>query len=392
MTDKFVTAGVVAKQKIPLLDACRLIAALIVVMVHYEIIFGHFVVYGALGTTALSWFFVLSGFILSYTYPTLDTAAHFKRFYTHRVIRIYPVYFMAVVTSTLFVTVNYLNMGEAFFAEVHRPFEIMYDLPQAKPESFWWLAGLRHLTFTQSISSLETLNLVFNGPLWSLVLEVYFYLCFPLLLFLLKSVDTKLKIAAAFVCAYVLQFALIQLFLPDVEQYDVMNLNTTVYTNPAIRGIEFVVGMLLFKAYRLRPQGGRHDAFRLTPVVMTTIVYLAVVWFSENYVPYQYSRFFVALPVVTYLVYALATMNWHPASKAEKLCVTFGGISYVLYCFHWPLMEMIQFVDLLPESFPFPVHLLMLTILLLLFSWMFYRYIETPIRKAMYRYTESARG
>jgi len=380
------------KEKIPLLDACRLIAALIVVMVHYEIIFGHFVVYGALGTTALSWFFVLSGFILSYTYPSLDTAAHYKRFYLHRVIRIYPVYFMAVITSSLFVSLAYLNMGEAFFGAVHRPYEIMYDLPQEKPEAFWVMAALRHLTFTQSASSIETLNLVFNGPLWSLVLEVYFYLCFPLLLLLLRSIDTKVKIVAAFACAYLLQFALIQFFLPDVEQYDVMNLNATVYTNPAIRGIEFVVGMLLFKAYRIRPRGGKYDQFRLSPTVITTIVYLIVVWISEKYVPYQYSRFFVALPVVTFLVYALATMNWHPARRADKLCVTFGGISYVLYCFHWPLMEMIQFTNLLPDVLPFPVRLPLLTGILLTFSWLLYRFIETPIRRYLYRATESARG
>lgn len=380
------------KQKIPLLDACRLIAALIVVLVHYEIIFGQFVVYGALGTTALSWFFVLSGFILSYTYPSLDTAAQYKRFYNHRVIRIYPVYFLAVVTSSVFVSVLYMNMGEAFFSEVRRPFEIMYDLPQDKPETFWWMASLRHLTFTQSISSIETLNLVFNGPLWSLVLEVYFYICFPALLLLLRGINTKVKIAVAFVCAWALQFLLIQFFLPDVEQYDVMNLNTTVYTNPAIRGLEFVFGMLLFKAYNLRKQGGKHDEFRLLPTVIITIVYLVVVWFSEKYVPYQYSRFFVALPVVTCLVYALATMNWQPQRKAERLCVVFGGISYVLYCFHWPLMEMIQFVDLLPENVPFPVHLLMLTGLLLLFSWLVYQYVETPVRKALYRFTESRRG
>lgn len=379
------------KQKIPLLDACRLIAALIVVMVHYEIIFGHFVVYGALGTTALSWFFVLSGFILSYTYPSLDTVAQYKRFYSHRVIRIYPVYFMAVIVSSVFVSVGYLNLGEAFFAEVHRPFEIMYDLPQDKPESFWWMASLRHLTFTQSVSSIETLNLVFNGPLWSLVLEVYFYLCFPLLLVLLRGIDTKVKIAIAFVSAYLLQFLLIQWFLPDVEQYDVMNLNTTVYTNPAIRGIEFVVGMLLFKAYALRPQGGKYDEFRLSPTIITTLLYLLVVWVSEKFVPYQYSRFFVGLPVVTYLVYALATMNWYPSKNIDKLCVVFGGISYVLYCFHWPLMEIIQFFDLLPESIPFPLHLPLLTIVLLLFSWVLYRFIETPVRKAMYRFSESAK-
>ena len=43
------------KQIIPVLDMFRLVAALFVVLVHYEIIFGHFVIYGSLGTTALSW-------------------------------------------------------------------------------------------------------------------------------------------------------------------------------------------------------------------------------------------------------------------------------------------------------------------------------------------------
>ena len=76
----------VHKQIIPILDMFRLFAALLVVLVHYEIIFGKSIIYGSLGTTALSWFFVLSGFIIAYSYPTLNTIADFKRFYIHRFI------------------------------------------------------------------------------------------------------------------------------------------------------------------------------------------------------------------------------------------------------------------------------------------------------------------
>jgi len=53
-------------------------------------------------------------------------------------------------------------------------------------------------------------------------------------------------------------------------------------------------------------------------------------------------------------------------------------------------MEMIQFFNLLPESLPFPLRLALLTVILLLFSWLLYRFIETPIRRFMYRRTESA--
>ena len=42
-------------QKIPILDAFRFLASALVVLVHYEIIFGQFVLYGAFATTAV-WF------------------------------------------------------------------------------------------------------------------------------------------------------------------------------------------------------------------------------------------------------------------------------------------------------------------------------------------------
>ncbi|MEQ8954120.1 MAG: acyltransferase family protein, partial [Gammaproteobacteria bacterium] len=111
------------RQKLPILDAFRFIAASLVVLVHYEIIFGEFLLLGAFATTAVSWFFVVSGFILSYTYPSLDGFSDYKRFYLHRVIRIYPVYFLAVVVSATFVILGYNTHGADFFTQVRRPFE-----------------------------------------------------------------------------------------------------------------------------------------------------------------------------------------------------------------------------------------------------------------------------
>ena len=96
-------------------------------------------------------------------------------------------------------------MARVFFTEVNRPFVLRYDLPEPLDVSFWAMATFRHLTFTQSLSNIETLNLVFNGPLWSLVLEMYFYLCFPLLLILLRKINTKVRVAFAFVGFYLLQ-------------------------------------------------------------------------------------------------------------------------------------------------------------------------------------------
>ena len=378
------------QEKIPILDAMRFVAALTVMLVHYELIMGHFVLYGTASTSALSWFFVLSGFILSYTYPAVQGPAAYKRYYLHRVIRIFPVYLLAVLVSSLFVSTAYLSFGEAFFTEVNRPFVLRYDLPESLDVSFWTMATFRHLTFTQSLSNIETLNLVFNGPLWSLVLEMYFYLCFPALLILLRKVNTKARVAFAFVSFYLLQFLLIQINLPDVEQYSLLNLNIPVYTNPLIRGVEFILGMLVYKAFVFYPHRTniKDKQTRWIAASVAVVSYIVSVYLAHSFAPYQYSMYFATVPSVCFLVFALSRMNWRANAKATRTCVVLGGLSYILYCFHWPLMEMLQFFNILPDSLSFPINLMLVVAIVVAVSYFIYRFIETPIRKSLYRHFE----
>lgn len=48
---------------------------------------------------------------------------------------------------------------------------------------------------------------------------------------------------------------------------------------------------------------------------------------------------------------------------------TLGGMSYILYCFHWPVMEFLQYTDLLAPSLQFPVHIVILMLGLILLSY-----------------------
>ena len=380
------------KQLIPVLDIYRLLGAFIVVLVHYELIFGHFVIFGTIGTTALSWFFIVSGFILSYNYPTLSSWNECKIFYVHRLVRIYPAYFLAIVFSSLFMTLAYSSIGESFFAEVHRTQVLTYDLPEEKSTWFFIWATLRHMTFTQSISSIETLKYLFNGPLWSLVLEMYFYLCYPLFLVLLRSINTRRQIFITFFVGYLLQFALIQLFLPEAESYDLGNLNVPVYTNPLVRCAEFIAGMLLFKLFLTMkvPEDGAKT--RTGSVVLATAAYVGISYLAYKTIPYQYSVFFTSVPILTYLVHTLVHMNWHPGKAMLKFCGILGGVSYILYCFHWPLLEVIQYFDLLPNTLSFPVHLLLTCAILLLISYIIYQFVEVPIRKVLGRWVRARIG
>ncbi len=371
-------------RKIPVLDVFRFVGAVIVVFVHYELIFGQFIVWGALGTTALSWFFMVSGFVLSYVYPSLRGWAGIRQFYKFRIIRIYPAYAFAILLSSTFVWLSYRVVGEAFFTEVHRPFQLTYDLPGEKDTSFFLIATIRHYLFAQSISSIETLKLVFNGPLWSLVLEAYFYLCFPLFLLLLKNVNTYRRVFAVFAGGYIMQFLLIAWFLPETEYYDLATLNVPVYTNPIIRFVEFVFGMLIYKIFALSGIDKDKGKINLIPLLISICVYLAVIWFGENYVPYQYSSFFVAIPAVAVLVYCMLNLQWYPTGGTLKFCELLGGLSYIIYCLHWPYMEMVQYFNLLPESWPYQLHLPLLASLLIGLSYLVYRFLELPLRRKMY--------
>ena len=102
------------------------------------------------------------------------------------------------------------------------------------------------------------------------------------------------------------------------------------------------------------------------------------------YAPYQYSMYFATVPSVCFLVFALSRMNWHANASATRVCVLLGGLSYILYCFHWPLMEMLQFFNVLPDSLPFPINLALVVTIVVAVSYFIYRFIETPIRKALY--------
>jgi len=105
----------------------------------------------------VEWFFVLSGFVL---YPqlvkVLNNKKHLKTFYLRRWIRTLPLFVLALVCASL-VTDNLINAD--FF---------------------------KYLIFAQKLLP-EFVNDDFFPVAWSLSVEEYFYLVFPLFLLLLTS-------------------------------------------------------------------------------------------------------------------------------------------------------------------------------------------------------------
>ena len=103
---------------------------------------------------------LLSGFLLYLPYTQagarLPSAA---AFYKRRLIRIVPSYLLCVVPMFVLSCVQ---------GKYDRPFDAVLDI-------------LTHLTFTHNLFSFSYLSSPLNGALWTLAVEMQFYLIFPLL-------------------------------------------------------------------------------------------------------------------------------------------------------------------------------------------------------------------
>lgn len=149
----------------PVLDTLRAIGAFAVLLTHVSFWSGDYWRHGVVGTmlarlnVGVAIFFVLSGFLLSHHY--LSRAAHgtrperVRRYFWKRLLRIYPVYVVAVVAAMLFVRNN----------------------AGAGPKDWFMALSMVDIYFHDTLRHGQT-------QMWSLATEVAFYSVLPLLMYL----------------------------------------------------------------------------------------------------------------------------------------------------------------------------------------------------------------
>lgn len=180
------------------LNALRFFAAFFVVLHHAEVIraknglpnFEHYSVFQN-GTLAVSFFFVLSGFLI--TYLLLDeirqtSDVSITRFYIRRVKRIWPLYFLLVFIGLVAIPL-FLNL-------IHYDYKMPYHTSTA---------GLLFAFFLSFV-----VNALYGShllePLWSIGVEEYFYLIWAPLFKFLKRNPLKIILGVFIVKTLILLF------------------------------------------------------------------------------------------------------------------------------------------------------------------------------------------
>jgi peptidoglycan/LPS O-acetylase OafA/YrhL len=250
------------------------------------------------GATGVSFFFIVSGFVMSWTAMPDDTA---WRFYRRRFARIYPAYAVAWVMS----------LG------------IM--LIQGRRPS---LVDLLPLTMTQSWVPSESVYWATNAVFWTLSVEAFFYLMFPLLLRVLGPLSVRGMLIA--IVVVVLAVAGLTIGLAPVWGGSLEFWLLAVF--PVTRLAEFVLGMLLGL---LLLRGARWD------VPLGLAVGVAVgAFLIANHVPPIFRDIATTLVPYALLVWAAASadMTGRASLLRAKPLVLLGTWSYAFYLMHTQAM------------------------------------------------------
>ncbi|MGY5450574.1 acyltransferase family protein [Agarivorans sp. MS3-6] len=192
----------------------RFIAALIVVIFHFGDATGF---EGALiaGPEMVTFFFVLSGFVMSISHFERDIKT--RSYLWARVSRIVPIYMVGIL----------LVIGLDFY----------HNTP------IWWSALLLNVTFLQSWVSPYPLSI--NYPGWSLSVEAFFYLSFPFILLYIKKNKCSVKSLAIYSAVYWLITQTILTYALSKETNSAYSslLNDLIYYFPASHLCSFLIGI-----------------------------------------------------------------------------------------------------------------------------------------------------
>ncbi|MDR1106204.1 MAG: acyltransferase [Treponema sp.] len=250
------------------LTSLRFVFAILVFLCHYSTDSTGEKVIFLEGIIGVEFFFMLSGFILSYTYGNriAEKKTSLGEFFLARFARIYPLHLATFLLSLALLIRNSLAAGDAV--------------------ALSWLRMFFNITLLQSFIPDSSYNLSFNIVSWSISDEMFFYLMFPLLLRVFNGRGIKIKAAAGLV-ALAAYFTAIFL-LPG--QYVL----TVFYINPLVRILEFIWGMLMFRIWRRITSGAEnresavHRKFlpsvtEIAPVCLLVIMVMAADRISPVY-------------------------------------------------------------------------------------------------------------
>ena len=314
-----------------LLDGLRGVAALLVVIYHiFEGLAFAEATDGAgsglittlnHGHIAVDFFFILSGFVISYAYDDRWSKMSIGGFFKRRLIRLHPMLIMGAIIGAI-----------AFFAAGCERWD-----GSITPTSWVMVALMLTMCMIPAVPGVpyevrgngEMFPL--NGPGWSLFFEYIGNICYALFM---RRMSTK--VLAFF--TLLLGLAHAWFFIGDVSGYDMIGVGWTIDTVNFWGGFirmlfPFSVGMLLARTFKPRKVKGAFWICTIALVALFAVPYIP----SENGISlnslYEFVCIALIFPVLVWLGACGSAKGI--TNKANRFL---GDLSYPLYIVHYPIM------------------------------------------------------
>ena len=366
----------------PRLDALttlRFVAAAMVVTIHSANVFGppldNRAIYAL--NTAVSFFFVLSGFVLAYNYPRLDDPGATRGFLVMRFARIWPMHLFALVVLVAIVP----RAG--------------WLVPGIEP---WSAAVLSVLLLQSWFPPIPGYAVAFNGPTWTISVDVFSYAAFPFLIARMRESPVR-SLVGAILIAFACALAANALGPPSHPPLDQWNWYMLARFFPPARLGEFVLGMAaarFFVARRDRPPRGLAAG---TLVELAALAATAAALAGMHHLPWlagtlgpgvaDWLAQVASAPVFAALIVVMSGGNGAVSRVlARRACVHLGDLAYATYLLHLPLLHLSAWAAIVAAAGA-PAAAAAFWATLLGFAHLAWRFVELPARRAIVRRARS---
>jgi peptidoglycan/LPS O-acetylase OafA/YrhL len=294
-------------------------------------------------------FFVISGFILG-----MPFAAHFlngdrkvslKSYFIRRVTRLEPPYIIVM----LLVTLSLVGMGYYSWHEIlpHFVASILYV----------------HSLIFHSWSYI-------NPPVWTLEIEVQFYILAPFLALMLFSIKQKV-IRRVGLISFILLLMFLQQYFKIPHQYTILTILAHIHF--------FLIGFVLVDIYLIDWSSGIKKQPIYNYISILSFVAAIGLWSWDHFLV---NRLLFSLSLFM-LVYSVFRSTWVNRFVTLPWITAIGGMCYTIYLIHLPIIEFfIRFsksIQLTPYfTINFLTQLILLIPILLILSIIFFLLIEKP--------------
>ena len=314
-----------------LLDGLRGVAALLVLVYH---IFEGFAFAGATngvvsgiittlnhGHIAVDFFFILSGFVISYAYDDRWGKMSVGEFFKRRLIRLHPMLIMGALIGAIAFAIEGYTRWDGTTASVEwvmiALLLTMFMIP-ALPGMPYEVRGNGEM-------------FPLNGPTWSLFFEYLGNICYALFM---RRMSTKILVLFTLLLGIVHAW----FFVGDVSGYDMIGVGWTIdkvnFWGGFVRMLfPFSMGMLLARTFTPHKVKG---AFWICSVMLVAL-------FAVPYIPsdggislnslYEFVCIALVFPLLVWLG-ACGTAE----GGLSHINKTLGELSYPLYIVHYPIM------------------------------------------------------